>query len=110
MTPMPRTATNWISGGKPVRKLQKPAARPSSAIANRSRMRSMNTVPRVRDPDTLALILSRNARYRSPSLAGTRQLTVHDRNRISVASLTPTLIPAPLSRIAQRRPRIGKPA
>ena len=110
MTPMPSTATNWISGGKPVRKLQKPAARPISAIANRSRMRSMNTVPSVRDPDTFALILSRNARYRSPSLAGTRQLTVHERNRISVESLTPTLMPAPLSRIAQRRPRIGKPA
>ena len=39
--------------------------------------------------DTSALILSRNARYRSPSLAGTRQLTVHDRNRISVESLMP---------------------
>ena len=26
MTPMPSTATNWISGGKPVRKLQNPAS------------------------------------------------------------------------------------
>ena len=62
----------------------------------------MKTVPRVREPDTSALILSRNARYRSPSLAGTRQFTVHDRNRISVASLTPTRMPAPFSRSAQR--------
>ena len=60
--PMPRAATNWISGGRPDRKLQNPAASPSTAIANRSRMRSMNTVPKVRDRDTGELILSRYAR------------------------------------------------
>ena len=70
----------------------------------------MNTVPNVRDSDAVLLILRRYARYTSPSLAGTRQFTVHDRNRISVASLVPTRIPAPLSSIDQRKPRIGKPA
>ena len=80
------------------------------AIANRSKMRSMKIVPSVLEPETSALILSRNARYRSPSLAGTRQFTVHDRNRISVASFVPTRMPAPFSRSAQRAPRIGKPA
>ena len=39
-----------------------PAARPSTAIAKRSRMRSMKTVPNVRLSETGLLILSRYAR------------------------------------------------
>ena len=48
----------------------------------------MNTVPNVRLSDTGLLIFRRYARYRSPSLAGTRQLTVHEMKMISVASRT----------------------
>ena len=46
----------------PSRKLQKPAASPRIAIANRSRIRSMNTVPKVRLSETALLILSSYAR------------------------------------------------
>ena len=41
----------------PSRKLQKPAARPRMAIAKRSRMRSMKTVPNVRLSETVAVDL-----------------------------------------------------
>ena len=58
-TATPSAATNWICGGRPVRKLQNPAPRPRIAMANRSRIRSMNTVPNVRDSDTGELIFNR---------------------------------------------------
>ena len=80
--------TIWISAGRPFRKLMKPNASPRTTIANRSRIRSMNTVPTVRLSETGLLILRRYARYRSPSLAGTRQLTSHERRMISVESRT----------------------
>ena len=48
-----------LAAGARSRKLQNPASRPRVAIANRSRIRSMNTVPNVRDSETGALILSR---------------------------------------------------
>ena len=59
-TPIPNTT--WMAAGSPLRKLQYPAAMPSSAIANRSRTRSMKTVPNVRDNDAVLLIFSRYAR------------------------------------------------
>jgi hypothetical protein len=59
ITPTPIAATTWISRGRPSRKLQNPAARPRVAIANRSRIRSMNTVPTVRLRDTELLIFRR---------------------------------------------------
>ena len=62
MTPMPRTTTNWISGGKPLRKLQNPAAIPRIAMTNRSRTRSMNTVPKVFESEIGMLIFSSQAR------------------------------------------------
>jgi hypothetical protein len=62
MTPTPSAATTCISDGSPVRKLQNPAASPSSEIAKRSRIRSMNTVPNVRLRDTAVLILRSQAR------------------------------------------------
>jgi hypothetical protein len=46
-----------MAGGRPLRKLQYPAARPIVAIANRSRMRSMKTVPNVRDSDAVRLLI-----------------------------------------------------
>ena len=58
-----------------------------------SAMRSMKTVPTVRDIEAPKLARRRYARYRSPSLAGTRQFTNHERNRISVASRKPTDVP-----------------
>ena len=61
-TPIPTRNTTCTSPGSPFRKLTKPDARPSIAIANRSRTRSMNTVPKVRDRETVLLILSRYAR------------------------------------------------
>ena len=54
--------TAWISGGRPLRKLQYPAAMPRSAIVKMSRIRSMNTVPNVRLSDASLLIRSRYAR------------------------------------------------
>ena len=57
--PTPNTTTNWISGGKPAPEAPEPGREAEDAIANRSRIRSMNTVPKVRETDTGALILSR---------------------------------------------------
>ena len=58
-TPTPIANTTWTSLGSRPRKLTKPAIRPSTTIANRSRMRSMKTVPKVRLSDTGLLIFSR---------------------------------------------------
>ena len=82
----------------------------STTIANRSRIRSMKTVPNVRLRETAALSRRRYARYRSPSLAGTRQLTSHEMKMISVESRVLSGYPVARTRTAQRRPRIGKPA
>ena len=50
---------SWTSVVRPLRKLQNPAARPSSAIANRSNTRSMKTVPNVRLSETSKFSRSR---------------------------------------------------
>ena len=69
----------------------------------------MNTVPKVLLSDAVLLILRRYARYRSPSLAGTTQLTSHDRKMMTVESLVPMMNSVPRSRAFQRQPRSGKP-
>jgi len=48
-----------MAGGIPLRKLTKPATSPKNVMANRSRTRSMKTVPNVRDSETVLLILRR---------------------------------------------------
>ena len=47
-TTRPIAKTSCTSGDMPERKLQKPAARPSSTIAKRSKTRSMKIVPKAR--------------------------------------------------------------
>ena len=62
----------------------------------------MKTVPNVRLSDATLFILSRYARYTSPSLAGTTQLTSHDRYRISTESRSPMTKPVSRRSRSQR--------
>ena len=48
-----------MDSGSPLRKLQYPAAMPRIAMVKMSRMRSMNTVPKVRLREAVLLIRSR---------------------------------------------------
>ena len=69
----------------------------------------MNTVPNVRLSDASLFILSRYARYTSPSLAGTTQLTNHEMYRISVELRRLMMKPVSRSSRCQRFPRSGNP-
>ena len=59
-------------------------------MTKRSRIRSMKTVPKVRESETGAFDFRRYARYTLPSLAGTRQLTSQDRKMMCVPSTVRT--------------------